>query len=85
MCRRQPHRQPASGTRERTRPGEVPDQPGSTDARVADQVLRPSGAIGPADTIFDSSYTPIGAGIGMMGDLARLQLRYAGGPFPCPQ
>lgn len=52
---------------------------------MADQVLRPSGAIGPADTTFDSSYTPIGAGIGMMGDLARLQLRYAGGPFPCPQ
>jgi hypothetical protein len=47
-------------------------------------VLKSSGHIGPDDTVTGWHASPVGVGIGLLSDIARLELEYADGRGPVP-
>jgi hypothetical protein len=48
------------------------------------EILKPSGHIGPDDTVTGWHASPVGRGIGLLSDIAKLELEYARGRGPVP-
>jgi aminoglycoside phosphotransferase (APT) family kinase protein len=63
---------------------EVPATTQDADAAFVTEALREGGLIGSATSVAEVEHVPIGEGVGIVGQLARLQLRYHGPATAAP-